>query len=97
MKIKHLANSAPVASSGSNFGAPTFVAEFVDGAITRMTTHCSPDELDLARGIALAKAAYTVRTKQTPPPLISAHFEVPSGGAVLQVYGADELNGGGNV
>jgi hypothetical protein len=29
------------------FDSPTFVATFTDGETVRMTTYCSPDDLDL--------------------------------------------------
>jgi hypothetical protein len=69
--------------------APTFVATFTDGTKTRMSTHTSLARLDLKRGIALARAAYESRKKQTPPALDAAHFELE--GMVLCEYTAKEL------
>jgi hypothetical protein len=40
---------------------PTFVAEFADGVITRMTTFTSLTDLDWARGERLSRAAYESR------------------------------------
>ena len=53
---------------------PTFVCEFVDGVVTRMTTHC-PDGLDPARGIRLSRAAYESRRRRPPPEILKGHFE----------------------
>jgi hypothetical protein len=74
--------------------APTFVAEFRDGQITRMTTHCLPTNLDLGRGVRLAQHAYQSRMKQTPPAIIAARFETSrfeTEGETLHEYSADDL------
>jgi hypothetical protein len=70
---------------------PTFVCEFSDGVITRMTTHC-PNGLDLARGIKLSCAAYTSRLKKAPADILSGRFE-DDHGAVLQTYDAAAIKG----
>jgi hypothetical protein len=69
---------------------PTFVAEFADGTVTRMSTFTSLENLDWARGERLSIAAYqsrwrTHQRKQrpylvdsvapVPPAIISARFE----------------------
>jgi hypothetical protein len=56
---------------------PTFVAKFADGTVTRMTTCCSPENLDWKRGERLSQAAYQSRrqTHDAPPAIISAWFE----------------------
>ena len=38
--------------------SPTFVATFADGEVTQMTTYTALDELDVTRGVRLARAAY---------------------------------------
>jgi hypothetical protein len=37
--------------------SPTFVAHFADGEVTRMSTHCLPDNLDFTRGVRDADLA----------------------------------------
>jgi hypothetical protein len=72
--------------------APTFVCRFSDGIVTRITTHCTPNKLDLQRGIVLARIAYRSRTKgDDPPPIAKAHFQTPDG-AVLREYEDADLN-----
>jgi hypothetical protein len=56
---------------------PTFVAEFADGTITRMTTH-SPKGLDLALGIRLSRHAYEARKKKSPPRSFTGISRSPS-------------------
>lgn len=86
---------------------PTFVATFIDGVITRMTTHCPNGKLDLGRGVRLARAAYRVRKRARArraasepgpppePPALEAGCFVTRGddGAdvVLKSYTAEEL------
>src|SRR6516165_394647 len=65
---------------------PTFVCQFVDGVVTRMTTHC-PDGLDPARGIRLSRAAYESRRRRPPPEILKGHFENDDG-VVVQTYDA---------
>ena len=62
---------------GKDHVGPTFVAEFADGEVTRMTTCCSPENLDWKRGERLSQAAYQSRrqTHDAPPAIISAWFE----------------------
>jgi DNA-binding transcriptional regulator YdaS (Cro superfamily) len=83
---------------------PTFVAKFVDGEVVRMSTCCSPDDLDWERGERLAQAAWEWRWRMhkraqvgqlvtlwapTPPAIIATHFE--QDGTVL----ARRLDSGG--
>jgi hypothetical protein len=69
-------------------GVPVFVAEFADGEVTRMTTHCE-GELDWERGRSLAKHAWQTRDRRyriekflaeiedrEPPEITAYHFEV---------------------
>jgi hypothetical protein len=70
--------------------APTFVAHFNDGTQTRMTTHCSPDKLNLRRGIVLSRIAYQSRRGFAPPPITKASFETIKG-TVLREYDEKEL------
>ena len=70
--------------------SPTFVAQFADGEITRLTTYTSLDKLDVARGLRLARHAYSSRTgKKKPPAVVAARFE--RNGATLKEYAAKEL------
>jgi hypothetical protein len=71
--------------------SPTFIARFSDGQITRMTTHCSPGKLDLARGAALAQCAYRSRTGGDPPAIIEAQFIDATDGKVLAQYTAAQI------
>jgi hypothetical protein len=60
--------------------APTFVARFSDGIVTRMTCHCARGNLNLRRGIVMSRAAYESRTKgKEPPPIVEARFQTPDG------------------
>src|SRR5262249_46512094 len=56
---------------------PTFVAEFADGTVTRMTTFTSLEKLDWERGERLSIAAYQSRwrTNNVPPAILSERFE----------------------
>jgi hypothetical protein len=56
---------------------PTFVAEFADGTVTRMSKYTSLKKLDWDRGERLSHAAYQSRwrTREAPPAIISARFE----------------------
>jgi hypothetical protein len=76
---------------------PTFVATFDDGEITRMTVYqCRVDELDVGRGVRLARHAYNSRKRnsrnrtQAPPTIKTAHYENGEH-AVLRTYTAKEL------
>jgi hypothetical protein len=55
--------------------SPTFIARFADGAVTRMSTYCSSDKLNVKRGVRLSQWAYRSRRKQEPPAIIAASFE----------------------
>ena len=70
--------------------SPTFVATFVDGEVTRMTTFQKTKTLDLKRGVRLARAAYESRTKQESPSIVEAHYE--RDGEVLKSYGREQLD-----
>jgi hypothetical protein len=71
--------------------SPTFVANFADGEMVRMTTYHDGDRktLDLKRGVRLACWAYLSRKKREPPPIESAHFE--RDGETLAIYSAGQL------
>jgi hypothetical protein len=63
-----------------NGAAPTFVARFSDGIVTKMTCYCARGKLDLRRGIVLSRAAYESRAKgKEPPPLVEARFQTREG------------------
>jgi hypothetical protein len=71
--------------------SPVFVATFVDGTTTRMTTFAQHGgELNLMRGIILAQHAYRSRTGKDAPALTKAKFET-SEGETLQTYSSKEL------
>ena len=66
--------------------SPTFVCRFSDGVVTKMTTYCTPGNLDLRRGITLSRLAYRSRTKgKQPPPIAAARFQTLDG-VVLREY-----------
>jgi hypothetical protein len=67
----------------------SFVCEFIDKQVTRMTVHGKPQKPDLKRGIKLALFAYESRCKKQAPAMVAARFE--HNGATLAHYGADEL------
>jgi hypothetical protein len=71
--------------------APTFVARFADGEVTRMTTHTPLDPLDVGRGVKLARHAYRSRKKLTAPTpaIVEAHFE--QDGSTIATYDAVTL------
>jgi len=56
---------------------PTFVAEFSDGTVTRMSVFTSLTKLDWERGERLSQAAYQSRwrTREVAPAIVSARFE----------------------
>jgi len=81
---------------------PTFVAEFADGEVTRMSTYTSLENLDVDRGMRLSHAAYESRWRRVAsgrpadivchvPQVVSAHFE--QDGAILASYEAGEWIG----
>jgi hypothetical protein len=82
-------------SERSKTSGPTFEARFVDGTITRMTTHYPIGALDLGRGVRLARTAYRSRKGKEPPTIDAGRFvERDDNGAdtVLKTYTRDELN-----
>lgn len=77
---------------------PTFVAEFADGTVTRMSTFTSLKELDWSRGEYMARHAWASRRKAPPdwdsaklaeaaPPIIACRFE-QNGKVLAQRNGA---------
>jgi hypothetical protein len=76
--------------------SPIFVARFADGVETRVSIYSALDPLDVERGITIAKAAYSSRTR-TPmaaaPAFLEAHFD-DRDGVLLASYTAEQLNGG---
>jgi hypothetical protein len=69
--------------------APTFVAKFSDGQVTRMSTYCADGKLDLGRGVRLSCAAYEDRTNKSAPAISEGHFELD--GEVLKTYTPEEM------
>jgi hypothetical protein len=64
---------------------PIFIAEFANGHQTCTAVFCSPDKLDLARGVFLAKRAFERLMGAPPPfPIVRARFEL--NGEVLATY-----------
>ena len=92
--------SKPKAKSKGRIG-PTFVAEFADGAITRMSTFTSLANLDVDRGVRLSQAAYEARARRrfgrslrpVPPPIVRARFE--QDGKTLASYDEQACGGSG--
>jgi hypothetical protein len=72
-------------------GSPTFVATFRDGEVTRMTTFTSRTELDVRRGVRIARHAYQQRKRQAPPAIVKACFEDSDSREILAAYNADDL------
>jgi hypothetical protein len=70
--------------------SPSFVATFADGEVTRMTTYCADNKLDLARGLKLSRHAYQQRITKEPPAIVEARFE-DAAGAVLGRYDAKQI------
>ena len=77
---------------------PTFVAEFADGTVTRMSTFTSLNKLDWSRGEYMARHAWASRRKAPPdwdsaklaeaaPPIIACRFE-QNGKVLAQRNGA---------
>ena len=71
---------------GKDRVGPTFVAEFADGTMTRMSVFCSPTALDWVRGERLAHVAYDSRWRRARhirvdfiepvlPAIVAAYFE----------------------
>ena len=69
--------------------SPTFIAEFADGEVTRMTVFTPLYKLDVGRGVRLAKHAYRSRKGREPPAIVRARFE--QDGQLLAAYSAVEL------
>jgi transcriptional regulator with XRE-family HTH domain len=83
-------------SKAKGRAGPTFVARFSDGEITRMSTFTPLENLDVGRGLRLARAAYEARARRSggrlppvPPPIVHAHFE--RDGETLATYDEDAL------
>jgi len=76
---------------GKDRVGPTFVARFIDGTTTRMSTFTSLKKLDWERGERLSRAAYRsrFRTHNDPPAIIAAHFE--QDGVVLAQRGNESM------
>jgi hypothetical protein len=71
--------------------SPTIVAQFADGVTTRMTCHCLPVHLDLARGIKLSQAAYESRVRKPPPAIVEARFVEAFSDDVIKIFSREEL------
>ena len=73
--------------------SPTLVAQWSDGTKTRMSTYTLLKKLDLKRGIALARAAYSSRKKMPmaaiEATIVEVHFE--KDGLVVRTYTPEEL------
>jgi hypothetical protein len=71
-----------------------FETEWNDGTKTRMSVYTFADSLDVKRGVAVSRAAYSGR-KRIPMSAITAtieraHFE-DSGGAIVATYNATQI------
>lgn len=70
---------------------PTFVANWSDGIVTRMSIHTSDEKPDLGRALRVSAAAHDSRTKGLSfAQITSGHFE--RAGKVLHSYSAEQLN-----
>jgi hypothetical protein len=69
--------------------SPTFVAQFADGEVTRMSVFSQPSKLAIGRGVRLAQHAYRSRTRKKRGSIVGARFE--QDGAVLAEYTAEQL------
>jgi hypothetical protein len=69
---------------------PIFIAEFEDGHQICTAVFCPPNKLDPARGVLLARRAYTrLRNDPLPPSIVRARFEFNS--KMLATYNATAL------
>ena len=75
--------------------SPVFVARWSDGTETRMSTYAMLKKLDLKRGIALSRAAYSSRNRipmaTIEAAIVEARFEKDD--VVVQTYTAEQLKG----
>jgi hypothetical protein len=96
---------------GKDRVGPTFVAEFADGEITRMSTFTSLENLDWNRGECLAQAAWEARWRArerkqqrpwtlfvapVPPAIVSARFE-QDGVVLARRPDSEQSNVGGEI
>ena len=65
---------------------PTFQAIWTDGTVTRMTTHCDDENLDLARGVRMSWYAYQSRTKGNGNASCIKEGQFERDKKVLQIY-----------
>ena len=80
---------------------PTFVAQFSDGEVTRMSVFTSLAKLDVDRGLRLSQAAYEARARRrfggslrsVLPPIVRARFE--QDGKTLASYDEQACSGSG--
>jgi hypothetical protein len=90
-KMPKPATPAPAEVKPSD--SPTFVAQWSDGVTTKMTTYTMLTRLDLKRGIALSRAAYSSRKKiliaTIEATIVEARFE--KDGAVVRAYTAEDI------
>jgi len=100
MKAANAIRVAPKARKTKGSVGPTFVCEFSDGQVTRMSTFTSLTKLDLERGLRLSRAAYEARARRfhrslppVPPPIVCARFE--QDGKTLAAYDGGDCEGDG--
>lgn len=79
-------------AKGPKQPGPTFIAHFADSVVTRMSCYEANQKFDLARGINLARAACSSRTRRKPPPILKASFITANEGDVLAEFDAEQLN-----
>lgn len=77
-------------------GSPVFCAKFADGTVTKMTTFHKPNsvDLDVERGIYLARCAYQARNPAKSIPQIKEAYFKQGKDTVLRKYTAEELKHG---
>jgi hypothetical protein len=71
-----------------------FEVEWSDGTKTRMSVHTFADSLDVKRGVAVSRAAYSSRKKipmsSITATIVQGHFE-DSSGAIVATYNAAQI------
>ena len=95
--IKHRSTKRTPATPAPKSVRPSdslvFAARWSDGVETRMSVYTVVDELDVTRGVAVSRAAYSSRRRVPITAIVAtimqAHFEKE--GVVLRAYATEEL------
>jgi hypothetical protein len=90
---RRAAPATPAPKSVPASDSVVFAARWSDGIETKMSVYTTVDELDVARGVAVSRAAYSSRRRvpitDIAATIVQARFE--KGGEVLRTYAAEEL------